>query len=72
MHATAKKLVGAKYLLDYPSVGATETLMMAAVLAEGETVLANVAQEPEVGNPFFRKRLIGSSAQSLSRQEAVM
>lgn len=44
------KLQGAKIYLDYPSVGATETLMMAAVLAEGETVIENAAQEPEVAD----------------------
>ncbi len=43
-----KKLKGANIYLDYPSVGATETLMMAATLAEGETILENAAQEPEV------------------------
>lgn len=43
-----RKLRGAKIYLDYPSVGATETLMMAATLAEGETTLENAAQEPEV------------------------
>ncbi|NEP83401.1 MAG: UDP-N-acetylglucosamine 1-carboxyvinyltransferase, partial [Okeania sp. SIO3B3] len=43
-----KKLQGAKIYLDYPSVGATETLMMAATLAEGETIIENAAQEPEV------------------------
>ncbi|MGF1567565.1 MAG: UDP-N-acetylglucosamine 1-carboxyvinyltransferase [Nodosilinea sp.] len=42
------RLKGAKIYLDYPSVGATETLMMAATLADGETVLENAAQEPEV------------------------
>jgi UDP-N-acetylglucosamine 1-carboxyvinyltransferase len=42
------RLKGAKIYLDYPSVGATETLMMAATLAEGETRLENAAQEPEV------------------------
>lgn len=42
------KLKGAKIYLDYPSVGATETLMMAATLAEGETTIENAAQEPEV------------------------
>ncbi|MEO1621312.1 MAG: UDP-N-acetylglucosamine 1-carboxyvinyltransferase [Cyanobacteria bacterium J06632_3] len=42
------KLKGAKIYLDYPSVGATETLMMAATLAEGETIIENAAQEPEV------------------------
>jgi len=42
------KLKGAKIYLDYPSVGATETLMMAATLAEGDTVIENAAKEPEV------------------------
>lgn len=48
VHATTRGLVGAKIYMDYPSVGATETLMMAAALAEGETTIENVAQEPEV------------------------
>jgi UDP-N-acetylglucosamine 1-carboxyvinyltransferase len=43
-----RRLQGAKIYLDYPSVGATETLMMAATLAEGETILENAAREPEV------------------------
>ncbi len=42
------RLKGAKIYLDYPSVGATETIMMAATLAEGETVIENAACEPEV------------------------
>ncbi|CAN1209189.1 UDP-N-acetylglucosamine 1-carboxyvinyltransferase [Tumidithrix helvetica PCC 7403] len=42
------RLKGAKIYLDYPSVGATETLMMAATLAEGETIIENAAQEPEI------------------------
>ena len=42
------RLQGAKIYLDYPSVGATETLMMAATLAEGETIIDNAAQEPEI------------------------
>lgn len=45
---TNGRLKGAKIYLDYPSVGATETLMMAATLADGETVIENAAQEPEV------------------------
>nr|WP_309476545.1 UDP-N-acetylglucosamine 1-carboxyvinyltransferase [Scytonema millei] len=45
---SSRRLKGAKIYLDYPSVGATETLMMAATLAEGETVIENAAQEPEV------------------------
>lgn len=43
-----KRLQGAKIKLAFPSVGATETLIMAATLAEGETILENAAQEPEV------------------------
>ncbi|KAL3508760.1 hypothetical protein ACH5RR_028161 [Cinchona calisaya] len=46
--ANGKGLVGGRFQLDFPSVGATETLMMAASLAKGQTVLSNVAQEPEV------------------------
>jgi UDP-N-acetylglucosamine enolpyruvyl transferase len=47
VHARAlngRHLVGGKFCLDYPSVGATETLMMASALAEGQTTLSNVAQ----------------------------
>ncbi|CAM6086027.1 unnamed protein product [Calypogeia fissa] len=46
--SSGKRLVGGEFHFNYPSVGATETLMMAATLAEGRTVLSNVAQEPEV------------------------
>ncbi|MCL2197956.1 MAG: UDP-N-acetylglucosamine 1-carboxyvinyltransferase [Defluviitaleaceae bacterium] len=46
--ATANTLKGAKIYLDFPSVGATENIMMAAVLAEGQTVLENCAIEPEI------------------------
>lgn len=45
---SAKKLVGSKIYLDFPSVGATENLMMAATLAEGVTVIENAAREPEI------------------------
>lgn len=45
---TGGRLKGARIYLDYPSVGATETLMMAATLADGETIIENAAQEPEV------------------------
>lgn len=41
-------LRGATIWLDFPSVGATENLLMAAVLARGETVIDNVAREPEI------------------------
>ena len=48
VHAKANKLVGADIYLDIPSVGATENLMLAAVLAEGSTRIQNAAQEPEI------------------------
>ncbi len=48
IEARANQLKGAKIYLDYPSVGATENTMMAAVLAEGTTILENCAQEPEI------------------------
>ena len=48
VHAKASKLVGADIYLDIPSVGATENLMLAAVLAEGATRIQNAAQEPEI------------------------
>jgi len=43
-----KKLKGDKVYFDYPSVGATENTMIAATLAEGETIIENAAQEPEI------------------------
>lgn len=45
---TAHKLRGAKIYLDFPSVGATENIIMAAVLADGETIIENAAAEPEI------------------------
>lgn len=48
--AKAKKLKGAKINFDVSSVGATGNLMMAAVLAQGTTVISNAALEPEIGN----------------------
>ena len=48
VEAKADKLVGSKLYLDFPSVGATENIMMAAVLAEGTTIIENAAEEPEI------------------------
>jgi UDP-N-acetylglucosamine 1-carboxyvinyltransferase len=45
---TAEKLRAAEIVLDFPSVGATENIMMAAVMAEGITTLYNAAREPEI------------------------
>ena len=48
VEATAERLLGAKVYFDMPTVGGTENLLMAAALAEGETVLENAAREPEI------------------------
>src|SRR5215510_7158423 len=48
VEAEAKRLRGALLRLEFPSVGATENLMMAATLAEGTTILDNAAREPEI------------------------
>ncbi|WP_294377828.1 UDP-N-acetylglucosamine 1-carboxyvinyltransferase [uncultured Clostridium sp.] len=43
-----KKLIGNRIYLDFPSVGATENIIMASVLAEGTTIIENAAEEPEI------------------------
>ncbi|CAM1379897.1 UDP-N-acetylglucosamine 1-carboxyvinyltransferase [Fretibacterium fastidiosum] len=48
--AQADRLRGRRIYLDFPSVGATENLMMAAALAQGETIIENIAREPEIDN----------------------
>ena len=48
VHAKVPKLVGTDIYLDIPSVGATENLMLASILAEGSTRIQNAAQEPEI------------------------
>ncbi|MDR6584638.1 UDP-N-acetylglucosamine 1-carboxyvinyltransferase [Herbaspirillum sp. BH-1] len=50
IHAKAKRLKGARIVTDMITVTGTENLLMAAVLADGETVLENAAREPEVGD----------------------
>lgn len=45
---TGTRLAGANVLLDFPSVGATENMMMAALGAQGETIIHNSAREPEI------------------------
>ena len=48
VEARAEMLLGSRLTLEYPSVGATENLLMAAVAAKGETVIDNAAREPEI------------------------
>lgn len=61
--AKAKKLRGARVAFEFPSVGATENVMMAAVLAEGETQLENCAREPEIVNLAQALRAMGAEIQ---------
>jgi UDP-N-acetylglucosamine 1-carboxyvinyltransferase len=57
LKVSASKLQGCEILLDYPSVGATENIMLAACFAEGETLIRNAAKEPEIEDlqEFLRK-----------------
>lgn len=48
--AEASQLRGANIVLEFPSVGATETLVMAAVTAQGQSLVENVAREPEIAD----------------------
>ncbi len=48
IHCKADKLIGAEIHLDFPSVGATENVMLAACMADGITTLENAAREPEI------------------------
>ena len=50
VYASAEHLTGARIYLDRPSNGATENIMMAAVFADGQTVIENAAQDPEILN----------------------
>lgn len=48
LDVSSKGLKGARIYMDYPSVGATENIMMAAAMAKGTTLIENAAQEPEI------------------------
>ena len=57
--AQADRLRGRRIYLDFPAVGATENLMMAAALAQGETIIENIAREPEIDNLAVVLRSMG-------------
>jgi UDP-N-acetylglucosamine 1-carboxyvinyltransferase len=61
IEARTNRLAGARVVLDFPSVGATENLLTAAVLAKGETVIENAAREPEITD--LAQMLVGMGAQ---------
>ncbi|MBL7715475.1 MAG: UDP-N-acetylglucosamine 1-carboxyvinyltransferase [Bdellovibrionales bacterium] len=58
--ARAKKLVGNRVTFEFPSVGATENILMAATLAQGESVIENCAKEPEITDLARMLRAMGA------------
>ncbi len=65
-------LVGANLWLDFPSVGATENLVMAAVLAKGTTVIDNVAREPEIVDLCQMLEAMGARIDGISTSTLVI
>ena len=59
VHAAADQLRGRRIYLDFPSVGATENLIMTAALAREETIIENTAREPEIENLAAVLRAMG-------------
>lgn len=72
VNASAEKLVGTRISLDRPSNGATENIMMAAVLAEGQTVIENAAQDPEIVNLADFINALGGKVQGAGSYQIVI
>lgn len=72
VHAKVSKLVGADIYLDIPSVGATENLMLAAILAEGSTRIQNAAQEPEIIDLANFLNTIGADVSGAGTSEIII
>ena len=71
IHARCENLQGGRVLLEFPSVGATENLLMAAVRANGTTVIDNAAREPEIADlcELLNKmgaRVVGAGSSTLT------
>ncbi len=72
VHAKTSKLIGTDIYLDIPSVGATENLMLASVLAEGSTRIQNAAQEPEIVDLANFLNTLGADIQGAGTSEIVI
>ena len=72
VHAKASKLKGSDIYLDIPSVGATENLMLASVMAEGSTRIQNAAQEPEIIDLANFLNAIGADISGAGTSEIVI
>lgn len=68
----AARLRGAKIHLDIPSVGATENLIMAAVFAEGTTVIENAAREPEIADLAHYLNAMGANVQGAGEDRVII
>lgn len=72
IEAEATRLKGATIYMDFPSVGATQNLMMAATLAEGTTVIENAAREPEVVDLAILLNKMGASVKGAGTETLVI
>ncbi len=72
VEACATRLEGREILLDTPSVGATENIMLAAVLAEGATIISNAAQEPEIADLANFLNAIGADVSGAGSTEIII
>src|SRR5690349_6315230 len=72
IHAKAKKLKGARILTDMITVTGTENLLIAATLAEGETVLVNAAREPEVTDLAYMLVAMGTKIDGIGTDRLVI
>lgn len=72
VHAKVPKLVGTDIYLDIPSVGATENLMLASILADGSTRIQNAAQEPEIVDLANFLNTLGADVNGAGTSEIVI
>ncbi len=72
VYAEAPNLKGGHFTLDMPSVGATENLLLASVLASGTTILSNVAQEPEIQDLVGFLNVMGCKIDGAGSSELVI
>lgn len=70
--ASAERLTGSQIWLDFPSVGATENLLMAAALAEGTTVIDNAAREPEISDVVAMLTRMGANIEGAGTSTLVV
>lgn len=61
IRCSCDKIIGANIDLDFPSVGATENIILASVLAEGKTVITNAAREPEIVDLVYMLKQMGAN-----------